>query len=160
MNNALIWPVLLQLLGIGVIIAEFILPTAGLLAMTAVGLFGFSLYLVFAKISVAAGMTFVVADLLLIPVLVTIGIKILAASPVTLKTSLDSKDGTVSQPEEYSVLTGAAGEALSNLRPAGTAMLNGKRVDVVSRGEFIEKGTFVTVINVDGNRIVVKRKEA
>lgn len=54
-------------------------------------------------------------------------------------------------------LVGAEGVALTMLRPSGTALVEGKRVDVVSRGEMIEKGSPVRVIEVAGNRVVVKR---
>ncbi len=53
-------------------------------------------------------------------------------------------------------LVGAEGEALSALRPSGIARLNGKRCDVVTRGEMLEGGTRVKVIEVSGNRVVVK----
>jgi membrane-bound serine protease (ClpP class) len=42
------------------------------------------------------------------------------------------------------------------LRPAGIADFEGQRVDVVSDGEFIAAGDPITVIRVDGNRIVVR----
>lgn len=51
---------------------------------------------------------------------------------------------------------GAAGKTVTELRPAGAAELNGERVDVVSQGEFIEAGIDVEVIEVSGNRVVVK----
>lgn len=159
MLKELIWPVALQLVGVVVIIAEFLLPSAGILAITAFGVFGFSLYLAFAHISTSAGITFVLVDVLLLPFIVAFGIKILAASPATLRTALESKDGTVSQPQEWSKLVGSSGETITILRPAGAALINGRRFDVVSRGEFIEKGMPIEVITVDGNRIVVKRRE-
>jgi membrane-bound serine protease (ClpP class) len=43
------------------------------------------------------------------------------------------------------------------LRPAGIAQFDDARVDVVSDGGFIEAGTLIDVIRVDGNRIVVRR---
>jgi membrane-bound serine protease (ClpP class) len=52
---------------------------------------------------------------------------------------------------------GAEGEAVSPLRPSGIAHLNGKRYDVVTQGEMIDRGSRVKVIEVSGNRIVVKR---
>jgi membrane-bound ClpP family serine protease len=158
MLKELIWPVALQVVGVVVIIAEFLLPSAGILAVTALGVFGFSLYLVFAHISMSAGMTFVAIDVILLPFIVAFGIKVLAASPATLRTALDSKEGTVSQPQEWSKLVGLTGETITILRPAGAALIQGRRIDVVSRGEFIEKGMPIEVINVDGNRIVVKRR--
>jgi membrane-bound serine protease (ClpP class) len=85
-----------------------------------------------------------------------IGIKFLAASPATLKATLSSKDGSISQPPEWTQIKDMTGEAITDLRPAGTILINGKRYDVVSRGEYITKGSAVIVTNVDSNRIVVK----
>ena len=155
----LIWPVVLQLLGVVAIIIEFIVPSMGLLTVAALGLFGYSLYLVFSYASSATGLVFVVVDICLIPALVIIGIKVLAASPVTLRSSLAAKDGARSQPPEWAGLLGLAGSALTDLHPAGAAFVNGKRYDVVSRGDFIPKGSAVSFVSVEGNRIVVRREE-
>jgi membrane-bound serine protease (ClpP class) len=37
------------------------------------------------------------------------------------------------------------------------ADFEGERVDVVSRGEYIEAGEPIEVVRIDGNRIVVRR---
>lgn len=158
MTGKLLLPVILQLLGVVVIIAEFIIPSMGILTITALGLIGYSLYTVFRTVSTMAGFMFVVIDICLIPVLVIVGMKLLAASPITLRSSLDSDDGNRSQPPEWEALIGVAGEAVTDLHPAGTALLNRKRYDVVSQGSFVEKGTAVAVVSVDGNRIVVKKQ--
>jgi membrane-bound serine protease (ClpP class) len=50
--------------------------------------------------------------------------------------------------------------ALSPLRPAGTADIDGERVDVVSDGGFIEAGAPIEVSRVDGYRIVVRRRSS
>jgi len=155
----LLLPLVLQLVGVGVIIAEFIVPTAGVLAFLSIGIFGFSIVYVFMKVSVSAGIVFVIADLLAIPVLVIIGFKMLASSPATLRNSLANKEGTVSQPEEWSAVIGKSGIAQTSLHPAGSAIIEGVKYDVVSRGDFIDKGKPVTVVAIDGNRIVVKKSE-
>lgn len=54
-------------------------------------------------------------------------------------------------------LVGAEGEATTPLRPSGIAWLNDKRYDVVTRGEMLAKGTRIRVIEVSGNRVVVKK---
>lgn len=159
MISKLLLPVILQLVGVAVIIAEFIVPTAGVLAFLALGIFGFSLVWVFMHASPAVGMGFVVFDLLLVPVLVIVGSKMLAASRATLREELGSKDGTVSQPPEWSEAADKEGTTVTMLRPAGSAIIEGKKYDVVSRGEYIEKGAPIQVVAVEGNRIVVKRKE-
>ena len=43
----------------------------------------------------------------------------------------------------------------ATLRPAGFAEIGGRRVDVVTRGENIESGAAVKVLEVEGNRVVV-----
>ena len=48
------------------------------------------------------------------------------------------------------------GTALTHLRPSGTAVIDGKRVDVVTEGPHIQRGTPVKVIAVEGMRIVVR----
>jgi membrane-bound serine protease (ClpP class) len=52
-------------------------------------------------------------------------------------------------------LVGIVGTALTPLRPAGIAELDGRRVDVVSDGEFIDAGMAVEVVVEAGNRVVV-----
>jgi membrane-bound serine protease (ClpP class) len=49
-----------------------------------------------------------------------------------------------------------AGVAFTQLRPSGTAIINGKRVDVVTEGALIEKGTPLKVIALEGMRVVVR----
>lgn len=58
---------------------------------------------------------------------------------------------------ERASLTGVVGRSLSPLRPAGIALLSGRRVDVVSEGEFIEPDQAIEVVRDEGNRVVVKR---
>lgn len=53
-------------------------------------------------------------------------------------------------------LVGKSGVAQTNLRPSGTAMIDGRRVDVVSEGGLIERGTPVKVVAVEGMRVVVR----
>jgi membrane-bound serine protease (ClpP class) len=58
----------------------------------------------------------------------------------------------VAKPE----LLNGTGVALTQLRPSGTASINGQRLDVVTEGGLIERGTAVKVVAVEGARIVVR----
>ena len=158
MNSHLSLPILLQLAGVLVIIAEIILPSGGMLSLLAAGLFAYSLYHVFTHMSASAGMAFVIADLILIPILVYIAIKFMARSPVTLRSTLSREDGVTSQSRDQNRYLGRTGRAVTDLRPSGVAMIDGDRLDVVTRGEYIEKRTGIIVIAVRGNQIVVKEQ--
>lgn len=54
-------------------------------------------------------------------------------------------------------LIGMEGVAISTLRPAGTALIDSRRVDVVSDGDFIEKGEKIKVVSSVGSRVVVTK---
>jgi len=57
----------------------------------------------------------------------------------------------------YGDMLGAEGTAFTMLRPAGTGLFGGRRVSVSTEGEFIEKDTPIEVVEVEGNRVVVRR---
>ncbi len=56
-------------------------------------------------------------------------------------------------------LVGRAGRALTQLRPAGLAEIDERRIDVVADNELIEAGVEVRVCEVEGNRVVVEEIE-
>ena len=76
---------------------------------------------------------------------------------LVLETELTAREGFESAPGADRAWLGKRGTAASTLRPAGIADIEGERVDVVSDGEFIDEGEPITVVRVDGNRIVVRR---
>ncbi|HEV3118244.1 MAG TPA: NfeD family protein [Gemmataceae bacterium] len=57
---------------------------------------------------------------------------------------------------ELAALLGAIGVAATTLRPAGLARFGDAYIDVVTDGDFIPAGNRVQVIEIEGNRIVVK----
>ncbi len=74
---------------------------------------------------------------------------------LVLGSGMQAELGYVSSPDSDRRWLGRAGTALSPLRPSGIADIGGVRVDVVSDGGFNEAGSAITVIRVDGNRVVV-----
>jgi membrane-bound serine protease (ClpP class) len=76
------------------------------------------------------------------------------------KSPQENEDGPA-EPElpmvaEYRALLGAIGVAATPLRPAGKSQFGDAFVDVVADGGYIMPGTRVQVIEVEGNRVVVK----
>lgn len=57
---------------------------------------------------------------------------------------------------ELVALLGAIGVAATPLRPAGKAQFGDDFVDVVAEGSYVQPGTRVQVIEIEGNRVVVK----
>jgi len=57
---------------------------------------------------------------------------------------------------QASALLGAIGVAATTLRPAGKAQFGEQFLDVVAEGDYVNPGARVQVIEIEGNRIVVK----
>ena len=74
---------------------------------------------------------------------------------MVLKDQTSTDRGYVSAPEQDR-LVGRQGTVTRELRPAGTVVIDGEPVDVVSEGDYIEKGRQVTVVAVTGGRVVVR----
>ncbi|EMS78982.1 NfeD family protein [Desulfotignum phosphitoxidans] len=154
-----LFPILLQVLGLMVIVVEIFVPSLGILAVTAAGILFYSLYLVFTTISFTAGMVFLGVDILMIPFILVLGFKALGASSLSLHKKLSSREGVSSQAPDLVSWKGKKGEAITDLRPSGTVMIEGKRLDAVTDGEYVDAGTPVVVTLVSGNRIVVDKNE-
>lgn len=153
--RAYLLPIALQVLGMIVIVAEIFIPSLGLLSILAGGLLLYSLYLVFTSISFNAGMVLVGIDVVVMPIVLVLGLRALSASSVSLHKKLSNSEGVVSQSEKKETWLDREGEAVTDLRPSGTAMIEGKRLDVVTDGEYVDAGTRIRVTGVSGNRIVV-----
>lgn len=77
-------------------------------------------------------------------------------SKLILDQSEKSEEGFVSYPSEKNLI-GAEGVALTTLRPAGTAEINGKRIDVITDSEYVQRGSKIVVERVEGIKVVVKK---
>jgi membrane-bound serine protease (ClpP class) len=61
------------------------------------------------------------------------------------------------QSQRASDWVGRTGVAQTVLRPAGAAVIDGKRLDVVAESDMIEGGSPITVVAVQDNRLVVRK---
>ena len=75
---------------------------------------------------------------------------------LVLNDSISTEDGYVAS-ESRLELIGKKLQAYTDLRPAGVAVLGNEKLDVVTDGDFIEKGNEIEIIRVEGMRIVVKK---
>lgn len=150
----ILWVILLQLAGTVAIIAEIMVPSFGLLTAGAVGAFAFSYYQLYLY-EPAAIPFLVIINLFTVPITLYLAVKGVAKTKLSLNNSLDQKEG---KPQVCAV--GDSGEAFTDLRPAGKMVLGEKLIDVLSTGDFIEKGTVVEVVKIDNSGIKVAEKHS
>jgi len=75
---------------------------------------------------------------------------------LALSTSIDSKVNLV---DEEKIKPGDMGKTVSRLAPMGKAQINGEFYEVSTNGDFIDQQTEIEVLQIDHNKIIVKRKE-
>ena len=83
----------------------------------------------------------------------------LSRSPIVLNEEISASSSSLAD-EKRQELVGKTGVVLNPLRPAGIAEFGGERLDVVSHGEFVEKGHTVRIDKVEGVRILVSEVRA
>ena len=83
---------------------------------------------------------------------------ILVPTAAKLGTEFEVSMTTPPESETISINVGDTGEVTSTLRPTGKAKFGDAIVDVVAEAEFINRGTSVEIIEIRGNRVVVKAK--
>ena len=82
--------------------------------------------------------------------------KLMFLDRLVLNDSISTEDGYVAS-ESRVELVGKKLKAYTDLRPAGVAILDNEKLDVVTDGDFIEKGNEIVIVRVEGRRIVVKK---
>jgi membrane-bound serine protease (ClpP class) len=110
----------------------------------------------FAEFGPKVGSLILMAELLAGTVLTVLWMRYFPKTPLGRKYILDPSTAAHA-PTELDRWLGHEGVALTDLRPAGSARLDGEKVDVITNGEHLESGTRVKVVRVDGPSIFVRR---
>ena len=154
--DPLTWAILLMLLGCGLVVLEVFIPSGGLLGF-------FSAVSIIASIVMAfrhdttMGLGFIVLTLLAVPVTLAVAFKVWPHTPMgkaflgVLKSSAER-----SPVETRRELVGKLGIAKSKMLPSGAVQIDGQYFDAVTQGGAIDKGQAVVVVEVQGNRVVVR----
>lgn len=154
------WLVISFVAGVVLIVAEFFLPgmicgIVGGLSLLAGGIYGVYAFPEYAFFIVVVYLFGAVAA-------IVAGVFVFPKSPVgkrmILAEGIDGDADWVSDKSDESLL-GQQGECFTALRPSGTIMVNDRRVDAVTNGDYIDKGATVRILEVHGNRVVVELVE-
>jgi len=151
------------LLGIIALVLEvFVFPGFGVAGITGIILVGWGILLV--AVDVTQATAALVLALIATIVIFIIGLRLMSRykmwNKLTLQNKQQKEEGYVAPLPELGLFTGKEGAALTPLRPAGAAEVGGHRLDVVTGGEFINQGSRVKVVKVEGTRVVVKEISA
>lgn len=153
--------IICALVGIILLVVEMFMPGFGLPGVAGIVFLLASIVFTWKQHGAYAGLGATLIVLSLAGILVTTALKSASSgriwrSDLILKDSMTKADD-LTENQELARLIGKEGTTLTVLRPAGIADLSGERVNVVSQGEFLEKGVQIIVEEVEGSRVVVRR---
>ncbi|MBA4535876.1 nodulation protein NfeD [Bacillus aquiflavi] len=149
--------IILFVIGIGFIIAELFIPGGilGILGLvsifTSIILAGGNITQMAVSLLIAIGVAILVSTIML----KVFGKRMKFLQRIILTDSTNTESGYVSNRSRLELI-GVEGHTLTDLRPSGTVIIDGERIDVVSEGGFIQKNTKVKVVKAEGSRIVVR----
>jgi membrane-bound serine protease (ClpP class) len=161
--------ILLFLLGLILVFIDlFFVVGFGILAIPGVGLMMIGLFLslmgrteLWTMDSISGALTPLLAAMIMTTLLAIFMIRMLPKSSfwerLVLTTEEKASDGYRTSP--YEDFRGATGTALTDLRPSGTGEFDGRRVSVATEGNFLEKDTPITVVNIEGSYIIVRKAD-
>lgn len=143
--------------------AELFVPSGGLLGISSAVSLIAGIALVF-QVNTTAGLVVSALTTVAAPLLIILMMKYLPYTPVVRKLMLSHRQQRLTNPEDDSPtapadadsLVGAAGKALSDLRPVGTCLINDKRYDCLATAGLIRTGCTIRVVSVDGMQIKVQ----
>lgn len=157
LSNVTVWSVVLFIVGIVLLVIELHIPGFGIFGVLGIIVLIVDVFITAKTLTQGLLMIAVlfVIVVVLMAVLASIASKGRLPKGLTLKESTSAELG-FSGVEDMKYLIGKTGITATVLRPVGNVDFDGVRLDVVTRGEYLEKDTPVDVIEVEGNRIVVR----
>ncbi|WP_146551282.1 NfeD family protein [Rummeliibacillus sp. SL167] len=149
--------IFILVLGILLLLLELILPggIVGILGFAAIIISLLSSGTDTIHMAYAILIALIMAFLGMVILMKFFGKKLNMFNKMVLNDSTDTEKGYVSNKNRTELL-GLEAITTTPLRPSGTAMLGNERIDVVTEGGYIEAHKKVTIIKVEGVRIVVR----
>ena len=97
----------------------------------------------------------IIAVMLVISIIVFNSRKV--KSPLKLDTDLQGKNLFLEE-KDMEYLIGRKGVAISDLKPAGKGEFDGVKLDILSSGNYIKKGTELKITAIKNNRIIAEEE--
>ncbi|MFA8344113.1 MAG: nodulation protein NfeD [Rhodothermaceae bacterium] len=160
--------IVLFIVGIALLLVEFfVIPGFGIFGFGGIALIIISLFL--GLISDFPVINFAIIEEAIIQLAISLVLSLLIIlilwkylpktamfKKLVLDDNIDATSGYTTD-EKYQHLMEKEGIAHTDLRPAGTAIFENKKIDVVTEGDYVEKSSNVKVIHIEGSKIVVRK---
>jgi len=155
--------IILFLVGLSLLLAEiFIIPGFGLAGIGGIIAILSSIFLTFGNVIRATYSILIALGISIVGVLLLI--RYIPSTRTWRKFILFTQQkrelGYTVGTKDLKRLTGKEGIAITPLRPSGIAEVNDKKLNVITRGEYVSSNTKIKIISVEGNKIIVEAVNA
>lgn len=151
----------LMAVGVANLIAEFLIPTSGVLvvvALTALVSAVGVLLMYGSRYEAAAGLIGIAVGIPAVAYTITATYKRFSLSSALTRPDT-GPDTSAADGSNLALLKGQIGQTASPLRPGGVAVFDGRRVDAISEGPMLDANTYVKCVGVRGTSVVVRPVE-
>jgi len=147
-------------IGLALLVAEIFIPSGGLLFVASAAAILAGVAMAFWYGDTSTGFLTLIGVFIIVPVLATAMLYLWPRTAMGKRFILPDQDATLAQMPvnlELEQLRGRYGQALSDLRPAGVAGFDGKRIDVITEGMMVPAGGWVRCVDVKAGKVVVRQ---
>ena len=152
--------VICMLVGVILLLVEVFMPGFGIPGISGCALLGAGIIMTWIQFGAKVGLGVTVIVLALLAILISIAMRSVAKgklgkSEFVLNGDMSNERSDAS--EDMQSLIGEVGEVSTVLRPVGMAEFECGRLNVMTEGEYIERGAKVMITRVDGTNVFVKK---
>ena len=152
-------PMSLLLVGIVLLLVEVFMPGFGIPGISGCALLGAGIIMTWIQFGAKVGLGVTVVVLALLAILISIAMRSVAKGKLGKSEFVLNDDMSSEREEKDDMLSliGEVGEVSTVLRPVGVAEFECGRLNVMTEGEYIERGAKVKITRVDGTNVFVKK---
>ncbi len=163
--TTLVWAVVLIGAALALVIIEAFVPSGGVIGLLAATSLIAGVIMLF-RVNTVLGLVGATVALIAIPFVVVFLLNLWPNTPIGRMLTLRDDDDKSKQEEDESESepkvenagprVDQSGKAVTDLRPVGTCLIDGRREECLAERGMIEAGTPIRVVSVDGKQIKVR----
>lgn len=158
--TAVVWVLLLLIVGLAVMVLEVFLPSGGILGFLSLTAIVAAIATAFLEMGATAGFVVLAVATVVVPTVLALAFRWFPETPLGRRVLPPPPDPADVAPAaarrlELEKLLGRSGRALSEMLPWGMVEIDGVRVEAQSDGGPIECGATVQAVSVQGRHLVV-----
>lgn len=160
-----VWAVTCLVIAVVLFFLELFVPSGGLIGLAAGASLVTGIVLLF-RFNTKVGLVSAIVALGSLPFVFMLALKVWPHTPIARMLLLKNRPAGGSEATggsggaEPALRVGLRGKALTDLRPVGTCLIEGRRLECLAESGMIRAGSPVCVVSVDGMHIKVRREEA